>query len=37
MFESAAFVGETVEEVWKGFIRKTGEIMQITARERAVL
>ena len=36
VFESAAHVGETVEEVWKGFARKTGEIKRITARERAV-
>ncbi len=36
-FEDAEHVGETVEEVWNGFTRTTREIMQITARERAVL
>ena len=36
VFESAEHVRETVEDVWNGFTRKTGEIMQITARERAV-
>ena len=36
-FESGGHVRETVEEVWNGFTRKTGEIMQITAREWAVL
>ena len=37
VFENAEHVRETVEEVWNGFARKTGEIMQITAREWAVL
>ncbi len=36
-FESAEHVRVTVEEVWNGFTRKTGEIMQTTAREWAVL
>ncbi len=34
VFEDAEHVRETVEEVWNRFTRKTGEIMQITARER---
>ncbi len=37
VFESAEHVRETVEEVSNGITRKTGEIMQITAREWAVL
>ena len=36
VFESAEHVRKTVEEVWNGFARKTGEIMRFTARERAV-
>ncbi len=37
VFESAEHVRETVEEASNGFTRKTGEIMQITAREWAAL
>ena len=33
VFESAEHDRETVEEVSNGFNRKTGEIMQFTARE----
>ena len=37
VFESAEHVRETVEEASNGFTSKTGEIMQITAREWAAL
>ena len=37
VFENAEHVRETVEGVWSGFTRMTGKILQITAREWAVL
>ena len=37
VFENAEHVRQTVEEVWHGFTRRTGEIMQITERKWAVL
>ena len=37
VFEIAEHVREVVEAAWNWFIRRTAEIMQITAREWAVL